>query len=144
MNDGLEPSRGLLVCLTKKLDEVANDVLVAAVEEGGGNTSVTSATSTADTVNIVVDVGGKVVINDMGNIGDIETASSHSGGNHDGSATLTEGLKGHLTLPLGSITMDRCSRVIVGDEVVAQNIGHPLGLDEHKSQATLGFHGKDI
>jgi len=58
--------------------------------------------------------------------------------------TLTEGLEGHFTLPLGSVTMNRCGGVVAGHEEVGENVGHPLGLDEHKSQTTLGLHGKDV
>ena len=118
MNNSLQPSRNLLIRLTKELDEVTNDVLVATVEEGSGNTSVTSTTSTTDTMNIVINIGGKVIIDDMGNVGDIKSTSSDGGGNHDGSATLTEGLEGRFALPLGSVTMNRRSGIVVGDEVV--------------------------
>ena len=144
MNNGLEPSRDLLVCFTKKLDKITNDVLITTVEEGGGATSVSSTTSTTDTVNIVIDVGGEIVVDDVGNIGDIETTGSDSSGNHNGSATLTESLEGHFTFPLGSVTVNRCGRVVIGDEVVREDVGHPLGLDEYKSQATLRLHGKDV
>ena len=132
MNDGLKPSRNLLVCLTEKFDEVTDDVFVATVEEGSGTTGVTGSTSTTDTVNIVIDVRGKVIVDHMGNVGDIETTSSDSGGNHDGGATLAEGLECHFTLPLGSVAMNGRSGVVIGDEVVGENVGHPLGLDEHK------------
>ena len=144
MNDGLEPTRDLLVCFTKKLDEVTDDVLVATVEEGGGTTGVTCTTSTTDAMNVVIDVGGKIIVDDMGNVGNIEATGGNGGGNHDRSATLAEVLEGHFTLPLGSVTVNGCSRVMVGDEVVAQYVGHPLGLDEDKSQATQRFHGKDV
>lgn len=144
MNDSLEPTRDLLVCLTKKLDEVTDDVFVTTVEEGSGTASVAGTTSTTDTMNVIIDVGGEVVVDNMGDIGNIETTSGDGGGNQDGSVTLTEGLEGHFTLPLGSVTMNGCGGVVAGDEEVGENVGHPLGLDEHKSQATLGLHGKDV
>ena len=144
MNDGLQPSRDLLIRLTKEFDEVTDDVFVAAVEEGSGSTSVASTTGTTDTVNVIVDVGRKVIVDDVGNIGDIETTSGDGSGDQDGSVTLTEGLEGHFTLPLGSVTMNRRGRVVAGDEEVGENVGHPLGLDENKGQATLGLHGKNV
>ena len=144
VSNRLEPSRNLLICLTKKFEEVTDNVPVAAVEEGSGTTSVTGATSTTNAVNVIIDVGGKVEVDDMGDVGDIETTSGDSGGNHDGSVTLTECLKGHFTFSLGSVTMDRRCGVVIGDEEVGENVGHPLGLHEHKSQATLRLHGKDV
>ena len=133
VSNGLKPSGNLLVSFTEKFDEITDDILVAAVEEGGGYTSVTSTTGTTDTMNVIIDVGGKVIVDDVGDIRDVEATSSNSGCNHDGSVTLTEGLESRFTLPLGSIAVNRRSRVIVGDEVVTEDIGHPLGLNEHKS-----------
>ena len=40
-------------------------------------------TSATNVVNVIIDVGGKVEVDDMGDVGDIETASGDSGGNHD-------------------------------------------------------------
>ena len=133
LSNGLKPTGNLLVSFTEKLDEITDDILVAAVEEGSGNTSVTSTTGTTDTMNVIIDVGGKVIVDDMGDIRDVEATSSNSSCNHDGSVTLTEGLESRFTLPLGSVAVNRRSRVIVGDEVVTQDVGHPLGFNEHKS-----------
>jgi hypothetical protein len=144
MRNGLKPSRCFLVCLAEELDKVTNDVLVATIEEGSGNTSVTGATSTTDTVNVIINVRWEVKVDNVGNVGDIKTTSSHGGGNHDRSMALTECLEGHLTLPLGSVTVDGCGRVVVGDEVVGKYVSHPLSLDEDKSQATPRLHGKDV
>ena len=52
----------------KKFDQVTNDVFVVTVEECGGNARVTGTTNT---MNVVIDVGGKVIVDDMGNVGDI-------------------------------------------------------------------------
>lgn len=144
MSNGLEPSGDFLVCLTEKLNEVANEVVVAAVKEGGGKTSVTGTTGTTNTVNIVINVGRKVIVNDMSNVGNIETASCNGGGNHNRSTTLPEGLKGHFTLPLGSVAVNGRSRVVVTGEEVAQYVGVLLGLDEDKSQATVSVRGKYV
>jgi hypothetical protein len=133
MSNGLEPSRGFLVCLTKKLDKVTNDVPVTTVEESGGNASVTSTTSATNTVDIVVDVGRKVKVYNVGNVGDIETTSSNRRGNHDRRVTLAEGLKRHFALSLGAVAVNGSSRVVVGDEVVAQNVGRPLCLNKNES-----------
>ena len=144
MSNGIEPSGDFLVCLTKELDEVTNNVPITTVEEGGGTTSVTGTTGATNTVNIVIDVGRKIKVDDVGNVGDIETTGSNGGGNHDRSVTLAEGLKGHFTFSLGPVTMNGCSRVVVGDEVVAQNVGRPLRLNKDKSQTAPGFHGEDV
>jgi len=130
VSDGIKPTGDFLICFTKKFDKVTNEVLVTAVEEGGGTTRVPGAASTADTVDIVIDVGRKIKVDDVGNVGDIETTSSNCGGDHDRSVTLTEGLEGHLTFPLGSVTVNGCSGVVVGDEVVREYVSRPLGLNK--------------
>jgi len=144
VRNSLEPSGDFLVCFAKKLNEIANDVPVATVEEGGRTTSVTGTTGTTDTVNVVIDVGRKVKVNDVGDVWDIEPTSSDGSGNHDGWVTLAEALKGRFTFPLGSVTVDGCGGVLVGDEVVGQYVGIPLGLDEDKSQAAPRLHGKQV
>ena len=133
-----------MVRFTKQLNEVTDDVLVATVEEGGGNTSVTGTTGTTNTVNVIIDIGRKVKVDNMGNVWDIKATSGNGGGNHDRSVALAEGLKSHFTLSLGSVTMDRSSGVVVGDKVVGQYVCRPLSLDEDKGQATPRFHSEDV
>ena len=133
MSDGLEPIGDLFVCFTKKRYKATNDVFIVTVEECGGDTRATGTTSTTNAMNVVIDVGGKVVVDDMGDVGDIETTSNNGGGNHDGSATLVEGLEGRFAFPSGSITMNGHSGVAVGVEVVGESVGHPFRLNEHKS-----------
>lgn len=137
MRDGLEPRRNLLVRLPQELDHVANDVLVATVEECSGDTSITSTTSTTDTVDVIVNVGGKIIVDDMHDIGDVETTSGHRGSDHDRSATLTESIKRRLTLALSTITVDRSSGEVVGEQEVGQHVGHTLGLDEDESKTRI-------
>src|SRR3954451_18841975 len=82
----IKPSRGL-----RSLDEVSNvhghlldlgavellDLTEHANIVGGdevdGNTLTTETTTTTDTVNVVLAVGGKVVVDDQGNLLDIDT-----------------------------------------------------------------------
>lgn len=71
-SDGLEEAWNFLVGLLEKVDQVADDTTVAAVEEGSRDTRVTSTSSTTDTVDVVVDVGWQVVVDDMLNVGNIK------------------------------------------------------------------------
>jgi hypothetical protein len=65
-SDVLEEAGDILVSLLQELDEVANDTTVATVEEGSRETSVTSTASATNTVDIVINIGGKVVVDDVG------------------------------------------------------------------------------
>jgi hypothetical protein len=134
--DSLEEGGDLLVGLLEKVEKVANDTSIAAVEESSGNTSVSGTTSTTDTVDIVVDVGGEIVVDDVLDVGDIETTGCDSGGNEDGATSRAEHLEGTLTLALGAVTVNRGGGEALVDEEVGERIGHTLGLDEDQSKTS--------
>jgi hypothetical protein len=69
--DGLEELRNFLVGFLEQLDEVANNSTIATVEESGGDTSVSGTTGTTDAVDVVVNVGRKIVVDDVGNVRNI-------------------------------------------------------------------------
>lgn len=142
MCNGFQPRGYLLVRLPEELDEITNDVAVAPIEEGSGDSDITRTSSTADTVDIVINVRRKIVINDVCNVGNIQTASCDSRSNQNGSAPGPESLKCHLALALGAVTVNRRSGNVVLVEEVGQHIGHPLGLDEDESETFV--RGQDI
>ena len=93
--------------LFQKLNHIANDATVPAVEEGRGFTGVACTTGTTNPMNIVINVGGQIVVNHVSNVRDIQTTSSNSCGNENRSTTVAEHFKSALTLSLCSIPMDR-------------------------------------
>jgi hypothetical protein len=114
MSDCFKPAGNFLVCLPKKFHKVAYNVLVSTIEKCGTDTSVTSAARTSNTMNVVIDIRRKIIVNDMGHVGDIETASGNCGSDHDGSTASSEGVKCRFTLTLGTIAMNRGSGKVVG------------------------------
>jgi hypothetical protein len=50
-----------------------NNSTVATVEECGCDTGVSGTTSTTDTMDVVVNIGGQVVVDDVPHVGNIET-----------------------------------------------------------------------
>ncbi|GKT40846.1 uncharacterized protein ColSpa_01026 [Colletotrichum spaethianum] len=137
--NGLQKAGNLLVGLLKKLKKLANDTTVTPVEKGSGVTGVSGTTSTTNTVDVVVNVGGQVVVDDMGNVGDIETTSGNSGGNQNGAATVAEELQSALTLTLSAVTVNRGGGEVLVDQEVGQRVGHALGLDENEGETgTVG------
>lgn len=73
-SDVLEESRYLLVCFLEKFDQIPHDASVAAVEEGGGETSVSSTTGTTNAVHVVVDISWKIIIDDVSDIGNVQSS----------------------------------------------------------------------
>jgi hypothetical protein len=69
----LEEAGNILVRFLEELHEVTNDATVATVEERSRETGVASTTSTTDTMNVVVDVGREVIVDDVGHVGYIKS-----------------------------------------------------------------------
>jgi hypothetical protein len=72
----LQKAGKFLVSLFEQFDQVSNNASIATVEEGGGETSVTGTTSTTDTMDIVVNVGWEIVVDNVGDIAGQMLASS--------------------------------------------------------------------
>jgi hypothetical protein len=133
----LQELGNLLVSLLEELNQLADNTTVATVEESSGNTSVSSTTSTTDTVNVVVNVSGKVVVDDVGDVRDIQSTGGDGSSDQDGEASGTEDLESTLTLTLSTVSVNRGGREVLVDQEVGQRVGHALSLDEDKSKTTL-------
>lgn len=130
--------------LAKQLQELLANILVTAIKECSRNAGVTRTTGTTNAMYVVVNVGGKVIIDNMCNVRDVEATGGDGGGNHDRSATRAEGSEGQFTLALGTVSMDRGSGEVADHEEVGEHIGHALGLYEDESKATLRLGVEDI
>ena len=87
---GLQPGGQLLIGLHQQLDQVLDQVPVLLIEEAGGKTQVTHTTSSTNTVDILLYISWQVKVDDMLDIGDIQTSGSNSSGNYDGSLASLE------------------------------------------------------
>jgi hypothetical protein len=77
-SDALEEGGDFLVGLLEQLEEITDDTAVATVEEGGCDTGVSGTTSTTDTMNVIVNVGGQIVVDDVSDIINIQTYAAVS------------------------------------------------------------------
>lgn len=139
----IKPSRGL-----RSLDEVSNvhghlldlgavellDLTEHANIVGGdevdGNTLTTETTTTTDTVNVVLAVGGKVVVDDQGNLLDIDTTGQKVGGDQDTGGTGTELLHDNITLALLHVTVHGGDSEVTGSELVGEPVDLSAGVTE--------------
>jgi hypothetical protein len=138
-SDGLEELRNFLVGLLEKVEKVTDNTTVTTVEESSGNTSVSCTSGTTDAMNVVVDVGGKIVVDDVSDVRDIKTTGSDGSGHENGAASRTEHLQRLLTLALGAVTVNGCGRETLVDQEVGERVGHTLSLDEDQRQtSTVG------
>jgi hypothetical protein len=102
----LEPVGDFLVRLSEKFHKVTYNILISTIEEGCTNASIASAARTSNTMDVIIDVRRKIIVDDMGDVGNVETASGDCGGNHDGGTPCSEGVECHFTLTLSTIAMD--------------------------------------
>jgi hypothetical protein len=61
-----------LVGLLQEINEITDNASVATVEECGRDTRVTSTTSTTNSMNVIINVGWEIIVDNMCNIGDVE------------------------------------------------------------------------
>ncbi|KUI63848.1 hypothetical protein VM1G_12026 [Cytospora mali] len=105
----------------------------------GGDTSVTSTAGTTDTVHVVVDVSGQIVVHNVSDVGDIKTTSSDSSCDQNWATGITEHLESTLTLALSAVAVNGSGWEVLVDQEVRQGVGHALGLDENEGQTgTVG------
>ena len=87
----LQPVRHRLLRLGQQLHEVAHQVAVVLVEEAGGQADVAHAAGTSDAVDVLLDVRRHVEVDDVLDMGDVQTAGRHlTGGGGGGSEKVRE------------------------------------------------------
>lgn len=80
--------------------------------------------------------------NNVGDVGDIKTSSSHSSGDEDRCTAGPEGMQGSLSLTLSTVTVNGGGVVSLSTEEVAEHVGHSLGLDKDEDE-TSGLFGEE-
>lgn len=87
--------RDLLLGLDENLDQIFRNVFVAVIVERGGLAFVADTRSATDTVNVLRNAvmlsGREVVVDDVLDVSDIKTTSSHTSSDQYGAAGSTEG-----------------------------------------------------
>jgi hypothetical protein len=94
-------------------------------------------------VNVIVNIGGQVIVDDVGDIRDIKTSGSYSSSDKDGATSVSEHLQSLLTLALSAVTVNGGGGEALVDEEVRQGVGHTLGLNEDQGK-TSTMSVKDI
>jgi hypothetical protein len=62
-----------LIGLFQEINKITNNTTVATVEESSRDTSVSSTTSSANSMNVVINIGWEIVVDNMGDIRDVES-----------------------------------------------------------------------
>ena len=128
-----------MVGFLEKFDEISRDVAVSAIEECGGDPGVAGAPCTTDSMDVIVNVAGEIVIDDMGDVGDIETTSGDGCGDHDWCLSATEHFKGTFSFALSAISVDGGGGEVGVEEKVGQGVGSTFCFDKDEGETT-GWH----
>lgn len=102
-------------------------------DEVDGNTLTTETTTTADTVDVVLTVGGKVVVDDQGDLLDIDTTGQQISGDQDTRRAGTELLHDQVTLSLVHVTVHGRDSEVTGSELVGEPVDLSAGVAEDDS-----------
>jgi hypothetical protein len=91
-------------------------------------------------VNVIIDISGKIIVDDVSDVGNVETTSCDSSGDENWATavpnhyischtkkqafrmgeSLPEHLKGTFTLALSAVTVNGCGREVLVDQEVRQ------------------------
>ena len=106
----VKPSGDLLVVFFKHFSKFSNDARVFLVNKGQCASGVSGTSGTTNTMDIVINVGGEIEVDDLSNIRNIQTTTGYVSGAHYWSVSTPERAKGFFTFPLGLISMNGTSR----------------------------------
>ena len=103
----LEPAGHLLAGLAEHLNKLVGHLDVAiGVVERGRPTDVSHPARSADSVDVVLDRLGQVVVDDVAHVADVESAGGDGGGDEDGLVAALEVPERRLPLTLIPVAVD--------------------------------------
>src|SRR5690606_6410571 len=143
----LEQVRGARVGLDRIRDTEIESLVdelparhVVPVDEGDRDTGASGATGTADAVDVGLLVLGALVVDDVGDVVDIDAAGGDVRGDEHVDLAAAELVECLLTRDLTEVAVDRAARETALDEVVGHLLRRALGAGEdHGGAATLGL-----
>lgn len=103
---------------------------IVSSDEVDGNTLTTETTTTTDTMDVVLTVGGQVVVDDQGNLLDVDTTGQQVSGDQDTRRTGTELLHDNVTLGLFHISVHGRDSEVTGSELVGEPVDLAAGVAE--------------
>ena len=95
-----------------------------------GDTLAAETTTTTNAMDVVLAVGGKIVVDDEGNLLDIDTTGQEISGDEDTRRTGTELLHNQVTLSLVHVTVHGRDGEITGGELVGEPVDLSAGVAE--------------
>jgi hypothetical protein len=117
------------LCAVELLD-LAHHADIVSGDEVDSNTLTSETSTTTDTVDVVLAVGGQVVVNDKGDLLDIDTTGKEVSGDEDTGRSGTELLHDDITLGLVHVAVHGGDGEVTGSELVGEPVDLPTGVAE--------------
>jgi hypothetical protein len=117
------------LCAVELLD-LAHHADIVSGDEVDGNTLASETSTTTDAVDVVLAVGGQVVVDDEGDLLDIDTTGKEVSGDEDTGRSGTELLHDDITLGLVHVAVHGRDGEVTGSELVGEPVDLPTGVAE--------------
>lgn len=116
-----------------ELLNLAHHAHIVGGNEVDSNTLTTETTATTNAVDIVLPVGGKVVVDDQRNLLDVDATGQKVGGDQNTRGAGTELLHNQVTLSLIHVTVHGRDGEVAGGELVGEPVDLAAGVAEDDS-----------
>lgn len=122
--------RHLLNLGAVELLNLAHHADIISSDKVDRNTLATETTTTTNAMNVVLTVGGEIVVDDQGNLLDINTTGQKVSGDEDTRGAGAELLHDEVTLGLVHVTVHGRDGEITGSELVGKPVDLAAGVAE--------------
>jgi hypothetical protein len=123
----------LLDLCAVELLNLAHHADIVSGDEVDGHTLTSETSTTTDTMDVVLTVGGKVVVDDEGNLLDVDTTGEEVSGDEDTGRSRAELLHDNITLGLVHVTVHGGDGEVTSSELVGEPVDLPAGVAEDDS-----------
>ena len=80
IHKAFEPRRHFLMGFFDQIQQLAQQASALFIQEGRGHTRIAAPSGTANAMDIVIDAVGHVIVDDVGDIGNVQPTRRHIGG----------------------------------------------------------------
>ncbi len=122
--------RHLLNLGAVELLNLAHHAHIIGGDEVDSHTLPSESAATTDTMDVVLTVGGEIVVDDERDLLDVDAASEKIGSDEDTRRTGSELLHDHVTLALVHIAVHGRDGEVAGGELVGEPVDLPAGVAE--------------
>ncbi|GIX64294.1 serine beta-lactamase mitochondrial, putative [Babesia caballi] len=133
-----------LVGLAHQLDELPRDAVLVGSQKGVRSTLVATTPSAPNAVHVVLNLVGKVKVNDHLDVAHVQTARSDVSRNHDGVLAALELVENPVALLLLLVAVNAESRPAVEPELLGERVGGLLGVGEDEHLGAVADLGEDL